>query len=329
MEPLHPALRPAVAVAVTEAQALTVGPQQQRPGDPEPVPTEIGTLYYWLVDKVFQPLKQQEAAMSAVPALLSDMAQQLLGTMGDITARMGQQFTQLLTQQAQVQATALAQARLDIHAEILGSAAPLLAMIEQIKALDLSDEAADTAIHNQLLAALGQQATQLQTTVGRLDTTSATVASQQNMLAEMLTVNLGQTQDIAAVRLAQTALRTELTTTTSTANSAQALATSQTPLISALQTDVGTRLLATSFKGLRVPTPAMAISATATIAVTWPVPFADDKYTVVALPETSALLGSFTLISHTKEGCVVSVKNSGLVALLAGAATLHLLAKKD
>jgi hypothetical protein len=58
------------------------------------------------------------------------------------------------------------------------------------------------------------------------------------------------------------------------------------------------------------------------------VPFPDDKYVIAALPETSALLGSFQLISHSKEGCVVSVKNVGLVALLAGAATLHLTAFK-
>jgi len=322
---IHPALRPLLAAAVTEATTLTVGPQQQRPGDPEPVPTEIGALYYWLVDKVFQPLKEQEAAMSAVPGLLADMAQQLLGTVGDLTGRMSQQFTQLLAQQAQLGAAALAQARLDIHAEILGAAAPLLALIEQLKAHDVSDD----TLHGQLLAALGQQATQLQATVARLDFTAATVASQQNTLSEMLTVNTGQTQDIAAVRLAQTALRADLTTTTSTANAAQALAASHTPLIAALQTDVATRLLATSFKGLRVPTPAMAVSATATITVTWPVAFADANYTISALPETSAVLGSFTLISHTAGGCVVSVKNIGLVALLAGAATLHLLAKKD
>lgn len=80
----------------------------------------------------------------------------------------------------------------------------------------------------------------------------------------------------------------------------------------------------------RVPVPALAIGAAQAVAVAWDTPFPSTAYTVPTPGvEGPVLLGLPVVSNRTATGCTVTLKNTGVVALAAGAATLHVLAIHD
>lgn len=77
---------------------------------------------------------------------------------------------------------------------------------------------------------------------------------------------------------------------------------------------------------LRVPTGSVAGTGQVDVAVTWPTPFPDTAYTVVASIEIDEAGDSLTvrrIRSRTTTGCVINVANA---ALTAKAGTLHVMA---
>jgi hypothetical protein len=85
------------------------------------------------------------------------------------------------------------------------------------------------------------------------------------------------------------------------------------------------------FRSIRVAAPAMALGASVTVNVTWPTPFADTSYTVSATPQGTSIIGLTWALNpgHTTTGCSFTLKNAGLIALLASAVTLHVIAIHD
>lgn len=77
-----------------------------------------------------------------------------------------------------------------------------------------------------------------------------------------------------------------------------------------------------------VNTPAMAIGASVTVTVTWPTAMPSATYAAVATVENDSLLGVQIVLkagTKTTTGCQFTLKNAGLLALLASAGTLQVI----
>jgi hypothetical protein len=99
---------------------------------------------------------------------------------------------------------------------------------------------------------------------------------------------------------------------------------------SASQAQAALAALASRFRNVRVATPAVGITGTMTMAITWPTPFADSNYNAGPEFEGLALLGLEGAVSNrTPTGCTVTAKNILGLALLAGAGTLTVTAIHD
>jgi hypothetical protein len=99
---------------------------------------------------------------------------------------------------------------------------------------------------------------------------------------------------------------------------------------SASQAQAALAALASRFRNVRVATPAVDITGTMTMAITWPTPFVDSYYNAVPEFEGLALLGLEGAVSNrTPTGCTVTAKNILGLALLAGAGTLTVTAIHD
>lgn len=80
----------------------------------------------------------------------------------------------------------------------------------------------------------------------------------------------------------------------------------------------------------RLPLSSLAVGKEQQLQVTWDTPFPTANYTVPTPGVVGATLLSLPIISNlTKEGCTITVKNAGLLALAANACTLHILAIHD
>lgn len=276
------------------------------------------------------------------------------GVLEAVAARFDMQaaaFQALLDAQAARFTAQVEQARADVHADILGSVGPALDAINQLRALAASDEAADADIHAQLLTAV------------RADlTTAGTVqASTAGLVATLQTSSADHGQQLVTLQAAATGLRTDLTAQATRLGTVTTTADGLTTAVGNLTTTVnghtgelskrlrndqndGTAYNLTAKKAtaagqvvvyeqlpqtraVSISSPAMAIGAAVTVTVTWPVAFADNSYGVSVTPTTAALLGlSGGATTKTATGCIITLKNTLGLALLAGQGTLDIIA---
>ncbi len=79
----------------------------------------------------------------------------------------------------------------------------------------------------------------------------------------------------------------------------------------------------------RVAVPAVAVGASQVVQVVWDTPFPSVNYTVPRPGVVGSASVDVQVTNKTVAGCTVSIKNTGIGALLASAATLEILAIHD
>jgi hypothetical protein len=145
-------------------------------------------------------------------------------------------------------------------------------------------------------------------------------AAQQKATDAQFDANMAKAGATAAAAKADAAA-SATTAAKAAADAAQATATTA---------QAGLATLAGRFRTVRVATPGVAIGGTMSLAITWPTPFADDKYNAVAEFEGMSLLGlSAVVTNRTATGCTVTSKNVLGLQLLAGQGTLTVTAIHD
>jgi hypothetical protein len=181
-----------------------------------------------------------------------DAIQAMLGMLETMLTQQADQFTAALQTQGQAFNQALAQQRTDLHAEILGTAGPLLETIKQIQALDLAEDAEDADLHNQLFALLreqGQQLTQLATTTTAFGNTQATI---QANVTSLQTAASTQAADVVSLKNTATTLQATLTAVSGKADTTAASLASAQGTLTALGNTVAGHT--TDITGLKATT---------------------------------------------------------------------------
>lgn len=279
--------------AVVATAEVVKGNTTPLPGDPESPPSTLVDLFRWVAVAVLAPMQQQQQLLNLMSAKFVD-----------IGPRMALAEATLASTQAAQQAQAA-------QLQFLDAKATLTAAATEANTLDIAKlqtrQAADEA-QQSLLAA-------------RLTTDEAAIT-----LAQIAanTAQLAATQAQAKADAAQAKADTNATQTLAAkaaADAAQATAS---------QAQAAVDKLAGRFRTVRVATPAVGVAGTMSVAITWPVPFADASYNAVAEFEGLAVLGLTAVVtSRTATGCTVTSKNVLDLALLAGAGTLTITAIHD
>ncbi|TPG66058.1 hypothetical protein [Hymenobacter nivis] len=259
-----------------------------------------------------QAQQAMRLALDTVDQRISSAVGGIMGAVETLLSHVTDQYAQALRAQGDAFAQALAQQRTDLHQEILGSAGPLLETIRQIQALDLADEADDAQVHTQLFGLLGAQSTQLTQALAAITQLTSGLGATDGRVTGLQTTVGTHTADLVALHQADTALRTDLTstaaqlgTTTGTANSAQAAAVGLRTDVGALQTTVSghTQELAKRLRSDQADTTAFNLSAKAATAAGQLVVFeqlgARQRSVRVAVAGRTIAAGTSTTVSVT------------------------------
>lgn len=147
--------------------------------------------------------------------------------------------------------------------------------------------------------------------------TSRATDNETKIIAAQAKADAAKADAAAAINAAATAAANATAAQTAAAAAQAAAATAQTA--AATQ--------AARARTKLVPTPGMALGATATLNVVWDTPFPDAVYAVIPALVGGSLLGlGATVTAQTAAGCTVQIKNTLGLVLLAGAGTLDLFA---
>lgn len=266
--------------------------------------------------------QQQLSAQADITRQLSASANQALAAVAayemltpQLLNAQASQFGQQLQEQQQAFLEALTLQKADIHAELLGQYAPLLTAIEQLRAMDVSEEAVHVRLFNQLTDHL-QRLSTLETYVPQLAT------SLDNTKATLTLLQTNYSATAATVTNLNSVLVPGL----------QSQATSNKQAIEAqkLRIDDVLLQLAGYLKRDQVrtkltPVPNLALNLVGQVSVVFETPFPDDGYIVAHGVQASGIgiLEVASITAKTKAGYTANVKNIGLSAT---AGTLHSIA---
>jgi hypothetical protein len=160
------------------------------------------------------------------------------------------------------------------------------------------------------------------------------VAAKKNDLTALQAAADKASGEIAAAELAHQQLAAAASAAMSKANSAGGTATSAMNKADSLNSEIAA-LNATKYwlDDRTAARRATSIGAVSTVTVTFSIPAPNTDYSIAcSITSPSGLLGSLSaspvLASRTTTTCQIQVKNSALIALSLGAATLHVVAAR-